>query len=92
MLPKGLWRCVLLEIEECRRRCVLAKSKLDPIKSMRIPRLEMMAAVIAVHLDATLRKELRLRMNMSVERLIIVKGFRLYLDVRFAVLHVVWQS
>ena len=39
---------------------LLAKSKLAPIKSVRILRLELMAAVVAARLDATLRKELRL--------------------------------
>lgn len=45
---------------------VLAKSRLAPISTMTIPRLELSAAVTAVQLDAQLRREMTLPLQPSV--------------------------
>lgn len=53
---KGIVHCSL----------VLAKAKLNPLKCLTIPRLELSAAVVAVKLDNMLRKELDLEIHESV--------------------------
>jgi hypothetical protein len=45
---------------------VLAKSRLAPLKTLTIPRLELQAAVMSVKLDTRIRKELRVHIDESV--------------------------
>ena len=45
---------------------MLGKSKLAPMKQLTIPRLELVAAVVAVQLEVTLRKELYMQVDRSV--------------------------
>ncbi|XP_063965022.1 uncharacterized protein LOC135156447 [Lytechinus pictus] len=45
---------------------IIAKSHLAPLKRMTIPRLELMAAALAVKLDAFLRRELEIPIKRSV--------------------------
>ena len=45
---------------------VMAKSRLAPLKTMTIPRLELSAAALAVKVDAMLRRELELQVTDSV--------------------------
>ncbi len=45
---------------------LMAKSRLAPIKTMSIPRLELSAAVVAVQMDRMLRTELRIPLKESV--------------------------
>ena len=44
---------------------VLGKSRLAPLKSITIPRLELMAAVLAVKMDSILQQELRMELITS---------------------------
>ena len=46
-------------------RLIMAKSKVAPINSVTIPRLELQAALLAARVDSTLRSELRLPLNSS---------------------------
>ena len=46
-------------------KLIVSKSKVAPIKSMSIPRLELQAAVMAARMDATLRKELDVDLGPS---------------------------
>ena len=45
---------------------VMSKSRLAPLKSLSVPRLELTAATLAVKLDKMLRKELEVPINRSV--------------------------
>ena len=45
---------------------VLAKTRLAPIKQTTIPRLELLAAVVAVQLEVVLRRELRISIDRSI--------------------------
>nr|XP_055059768.1 uncharacterized protein LOC129443292 [Misgurnus anguillicaudatus] len=44
---------------------LLGKSRVAPLKSVTIPRLELTAAVLAVHIDKMLRKQLQLQLENS---------------------------
>jgi len=44
---------------------LLGKSRLSPLKTVTIPRLELMAAVLAVKVDGTLRRELNMELGES---------------------------
>ncbi|XP_046556878.1 uncharacterized protein LOC124266109 [Haliotis rubra] len=44
----------------------MSKSRLAPIKSVTIPRLELCAAVLAIRLDEALRRELRIKIERTV--------------------------
>ncbi len=67
-LAYGAVSYVRLTNAEGDSHCALlyAKSRLAPIKTMTIPRLELSAAVVAVKMDSMLRKELRLPLSESV--------------------------
>ena len=52
---KGEVHCVL----------IVAKSRLAPIKSITIPRMELSAAVVATRLDSMIRQEIDLKINQS---------------------------
>jgi len=64
----GVVSYVRLEFAEKQRHCslVLGKSRLAPIKPTTIPRLELMAAVLAVKIDKMLHSELEYEIQESV--------------------------
>ncbi|XP_071476662.1 uncharacterized protein [Diadema antillarum] len=80
-------------------RCniVMARSRLAPMKKMTIPRLELMAATLAVTIDAMIRRELELPLSESIfwtDSTIVLhyicnvdKRFRTFVANRIATIH-----
>jgi len=64
----GVASYVRMEFEDERPHCslILGKSRLAPVKMTTIPRLELMAAVLAVKIDKMLRSELDYEIQQSV--------------------------